>query len=172
MLPSTIREKVEAVIHVYDLLLLLIYFHSRDVNLNLLLQRRHVNHFLLQFHWFVYFITSLGVLLFCDNREFENLRRLLQRKRHNNLELLISLSVLRLFHVVQNRQSTLSFASHEWLSCKGRERKIYSCGFSLSSDPQIWTFHVVIWQTTSKNCTKGRVARAAQIFFLVQSIKS
>ena len=33
-------------------------------------------------------------------------------------------------------------------------------------------FHVVIWQTTAKNCTKKRAARAARLFFLIQPIKS
>ena len=32
--------------------------------------------------------------------------------------------------------------------------------------------HVVIWQTTSKYCTKVRAARAARLFFLLQPIKS
>ena len=45
-------------------------------------------------------------------------------------------------------------------------------GLVLSSDPQIRKFHGVIWQTTSKNSTKGRAARAARFFFLIQPIKS
>ena len=32
--------------------------------------------------------------------------------------------------------------------------------------------HVVIWQTTSKNCTKVRAARAARLLFLIQPIRS
>ena len=39
----------------------------------------------------------------------------------------------------------------------------------------LWTeteFHVVIWQTKSKNCTKVRAARAARLFFVIQSIRS
>ena len=47
------------------------------------------------------------------SREFKKLRRLLQRKRHVQIELSIRLSVLRLFqvgHAVQNRRSALSFA--------------------------------------------------------------
>ena len=32
-------------------------------------------------------------------------------------------------------------------------------------------FHVVIWQTSSQNCTKGHAARAARSFFFVQPIK-
>ena len=31
-------------------------------------------------------------------------------------------------------------------------------------------FHVAVWQTTSKNCTKKRAARAARLFFLLQPI--
>ena len=30
----------------------------------------------------------------------------------------------------------------------------------------------VIWQNTSKNCTKVRAARAARLFFLIQPIRS
>ena len=41
---------------------------------------------------------------------------------------------------------------------------------ALSSEPQIGKFHVVVRQTTSKNCTKGRAARAARLFFLFQTI--
>ena len=33
-------------------------------------------------------------------------------------------------------------------------------------------FHVVIWQTTSENCTKERAPRAARLSFLIQPIKS
>ena len=35
-----------------------------------------------------------------------------------------------------------------------------------------WKFHVVVWQTTSKNRAKKRAPRAAWLFFLVQPIKS
>ena len=42
---------------------------------------------------------------------------------------------------------------------------------ALSSEPQMGKFHVVDWQTTSKNSTKKRVARAARLFFLIQPIK-
>ena len=79
------------------------------------------------------------------NRKFKNLRPQLQRKRHIQIELCVKLSLLRLFHVghvVQNRRSALSLAWHEWLSCKGKEWKIYCCELALSSEPRIWTFHV------------------------------
>ena len=33
-------------------------------------------------------------------------------------------------------------------------------------------FHVVVWQTTSKHCTKERAAHAARLFLFVQPIKS
>ena len=32
--------------------------------------------------------------------------------------------------------------------------------------------NVVIWQNTSKNCTKVRAARATRLFFLIQPIRS
>ena len=57
-------------------------------------------------------------------REFKKQRRLLQRKRHNKIELCVRLSVLRLFqvgHVVKNKRSALSLAWQEWLSSKGRQ---------------------------------------------------
>ena len=56
--------------------------------------------------------------------EFKKLRRLLQRKRHIKKQLCVRLNVSRLFqvgHVVQNKRSALSFAWHEWFSCKGKE---------------------------------------------------
>ena len=37
---------------------------------------------------------------------------------------------------------------------KSREEKIHCYGLTLSSEPRVLQFHVVIWQTTSKNCTK------------------
>ena len=30
-----------------------------------------------------------------------------------------------------------------------------------------WTLEIVIWQATSKNCTKPRAACAARLFFLI-----
>ena len=68
----------------------------------------------------------------------------------------IRLRVLRLFHqvghVVQNRQSVHSHVWHEslWFSCKGKEWKIYCSGLALSSESQMWNFHVVVWQSASK----------------------
>ena len=34
------------------------------------------------------------------------------------------------------------------------------------------TLEIVLWQATSKNCTKQRAARAAGLFFLIQPIRS
>ena len=122
---------------------------------------------------------SLPLLLKLPIRELKKLRRQLQGKRHNNIELCVKLSLLRLFHVdhvVQNRRSALSRAwheCHEWFSCKGKEGKIYCCELPLSSEPQIWKFPVVVWQTSSKHCTKKRAARAERLlFFFIQPIKS
>ena len=110
-----------------------------------------------------------------DSGEFKKLRRQMQRKRHIKIELWVKLSLLRLFHfgrVVQNRRSALSLARHKWFSCKGKNWKIYCCELALSSKPQIWKFHVVVWQTTSKHCIKKRAARVARLFFFIQPIKS
>ena len=109
------------------------------------------------------------------NREFKKLWRQLQRKRHIKIELCVKLSLLQLFHVdhiVQNTRIALSLAWYERFSCKGKEWKIYCCELALSSEPQIRKFHVVVWQTTSKHCTKKRAARAARLFFFIQPIKS
>ena len=95
--------------------------------------------------------------LLVNIREFKKLRRLLQRKRHIKIELCFLLSVLRLFHVchaIRNRRSALLFAWLEWYLCQGREWKIYRCGLALSSEPQIWKIHGVLWQTTSKIAPK------------------
>ena len=114
----------------------------------------------------------------CHNlkiRELKKLRRQLQGKRRLKTELCVKLSLLRLFHVdhvVQNGRSAIPLACHEWFSCKGKEGKIYCCELPLSSKPQIRKFPVVVWQTTSKHCTKKRAARAARLFFFIQPIKS
>jgi len=100
-------------------------------------------------------------------REFKKLRLLLQQKRHIKIELWVWLSILRLFHVdhvVQNRRTALSVAWYQWFSRKGKEWKIYCCELALSSEPQIWKFHIVFWQTMSKHCTKEHAARAANYF--------
>ena len=88
------------------------------------------------------------------------------------IELSVRLSVLRLFHVgnvVQNRRSAPLLAWHEWFWCNSKEWKIYCCGLALSSEPQIWKFHAVIWQTTSKKWTKTLPACVARLFFLHKS---
>ena len=77
--------------------------------------------------------------------------------------------------VVRSRRSVLSLAWHELFSCIGKEWKIYCCGLALSSKVQIWKFHVVVWQTTSKIAPKSRAARAARAarsFFFRQPIIS
>ena len=109
-----------------------------------------------------------------DIREFKKLRGQLRGKRHIKIELCVKLSLLWLFHVdhvAQNRRSALPLAWHEWFSCKGKEWKIYCCEVPLSSEPQLWKFLFVAWQTTSKHCTKKRAARAAQLFYFIQPIK-
>ena len=68
-------------------------------------------------------------------------------------------------------QSTLQMDCYRRHWGKGRDWKIYCCVSTLSFKP-FWKSHVVIWQTTSKNCTKVRAARAARLFFLIQPIKS
>ena len=118
----------------------------------------------------------------CEDHIFIRLLQL-QRKRHIKIELCIEVfcdySILvalsKLFHigrVVQNRRSALSLVWHEWFSCKGEVWKIYCCELAWSSEPQIWKFHVVVWQTTSKHCIKKRTGSAAQLFFFIQPIKS
>ena len=47
------------------------------------------------------------------------------------------------------------FVWHEWFSRKGREWKIYRCGLALSSEPQVWKFHALFWQTTSNIAPKS-----------------
>ena len=114
-------------------------------------------------------LPSTSCLLKFPNRELKKLRRQLQGKRLIKIELCVMLSLSRLFHVdhvVQNRRSALSLARYEWFSCKGKVWKIYCCELPSSTEPQIWKFPVVVWQTTSKHCTKKRAARAARLFFL------
>ena len=75
--------------------------------------------------------------------------------------------LLQVGHVVQHKQSILLLAWYEWFSCESREIHINCCGHALSLEPQRWKFHVVIWQTKSKNCTNERAAR---LFFLIPPI--
>ena len=50
----------------------------------------------------------------------------------------------------------------------------YCClRFTLSLKRSIWEFHDAIWETSAKkNCTRMRAASAAQLFFLIQPIRS
>ena len=76
-------------------------------------------------------------------------RRPLQWKRLIKIELCVWLSVVQLSqvgHVVQNRQSALSLAWHEWFSCKGEEWNINCCGLASSSEPKIREFKKRPWQ--------------------------
>ena len=54
-----------------------------------------------------------------------------------------------------------------------RERmKVLLLQLALSSEPQKSKFHVVVWQTKSKNCAKKRAAREEWLLFFVQPIKA
>ena len=48
---------------------------------------------------------------------------------------------------------------------KAKTETFTAAGFALSLEPEIWKFHVVIWQATSKNCTKKLAAGAARLLF-------
>ena len=126
--------------------------------------------------------TTSFQTLYWDNPKETKLLRLGNLRSYDGncnenvtLKLNFALSLLRLFHVdhvVQNTGIALSLAWCETFSCKGKEWEIYYCDLPLSSEPQIWKFHVVVWQTTTKPCTKKRAARAARLFFFIQPIKS
>ena len=75
-------------------------------------------------------------------------------------------------HALQNTRSALSRAWNQWFPSKSKEWKIFRCRFALSTEPQIWKFHVIVWPTTSKHCIKKRATRAARLFFLIQPMKS
>ena len=98
---------------------------------------------------------------------------------HENLTLKLNFALSSVFCdysmlVTLNKIGEVRFRllGHEWFSCKGKEWKIYCCELALSSEPQIWKFHAVVWQTTSKHCTKMRAACAARLFLFIQPIKS
>ena len=87
-------------------------------------------------------------------REFKNLRRLLQRKCHNKIELCVWLSGLRLFYVnnvAQNRRS-VSFACLARMVFLQRHRLK---GLLLRARVVVRQFPVVVWQTTSKHAPKS-----------------
>ena len=69
-------------------------------------------------------------------------------------------------HVVQNRQSALSLAWHEWFSKERQRMK----DLLLRARVVVRTSNVNIWQTSSKCCTKKRASRAAQLFVFIQPI--
>ena len=93
------------------------------------------------------------------------IRRKLQRKHHFKIELCDWSSVLRSFYVcyvVKNGRGALLLASR--FVKKAKNERFTAAGS--------YCRHVVVWQTTSKICTKKRAAREARLFFLIQPIKS
>ena len=68
------------------------------------------------------------------------------------------------------------------LFCRGRHGLVRKCVPHVQHDYFLlcvhvvvktlnWKFHVVVWLTTSKNCSKVRAARAARLFFPTRPIK-
>ena len=55
-------------------------------------------------------------------------------------------------YIVRNWWSAVTFDLRKQFSCQGRKRKIFCWGVTLLSEPQIWTFYIIICQTMSKNC--------------------
>ena len=129
-------------------------------------------------HSLKYFATknSFEAKSVLSNREFKKLRRLWQRKRHFKMTLCVRLSALQLF----NRLVTLYKISELHLLLLGTKgfhanakNKIFTAaGLALSSEPQKRNYHVVVWQTTTKNFTKKSAPLAARLFSLIQPIKS
>ena len=101
-----------------------------------------------------------------NSREIKKLRRQLQGKSQIKIDYSTLITLCKIggepFRLLGTNEKT-------W---KGKEWKIYCCELPLSSEPQIWKFRVVVWQTTSKHCTKKRATPTARLFFLIQPIKS
>ena len=79
------------------------------------------------------------------------------KKRHFKIELLIKLSVSRLFHVhhvVQNRRSPLSLARHEWFS--RNERFTYCSGLVLGESVDMSTDISVEHRSTYRPICRSR----------------
>ena len=55
---------------------------------------------------------------------------------------------------------------------KAENAKFTAAGWLCHQRPPIRKVHVVVWQTTSKNFTEKRAARAARLFYLIKPIKS
>ena len=107
-------------------------------------------------HWWMHLPSTNGV----PNREWKKPQQLLQW----NCGIKIELSVCVFFHVghmVHNRQHVLSLACNKWFASKGREWKIYCCGFVMLPECQIWNSHITIWQSAKKKkCTKRHASCA------------
>ena len=92
------------------------------------------------------------------------------------IELCIRLNVLRLLHVgrvARNSRGVLLLAWQKWFSCKGREWNIHCCGLALSWEPQIWQFHVVIWQLDCVKKLHQKACRTyARLLLFIRPIKS
>ena len=74
------------------------------------------------------------------HREVKKLGRQLQRELRIKRELCVTVTSLAIIpcwsRCAKIDVSTLSFALHEWFSCKGKERKIYCSELALSSESQ------------------------------------
>jgi len=109
-------------------------------------------------------------------REFKRLRRLRQRKCHIKIIVCVGLSVLQLLRVLVMLFKIGPVFFHligtNSFHAKEKNGRFTAAGSRLSSEPQKWKFHVLVWQTTSNDGTKKRATRAARLFFLIQAIKS
>ena len=65
---------------------------------------------------------------------------------------------------MRNKRSALLLAWHEWFSRRGKEWKIYSSGFALSSEPQIWKFTSSFGELLQRIAPKS-VAREQRDYF-------
>ena len=87
----------------------------------------------------------------------------------------LDLSVLRLLlvgHDVQMGEVYFRLPGTNGLHAKAKIERFTAAGSRCRQNLKNEYYHVVVWQTTSKYCTKKRASRAARLFFFIQSIKS
>ena len=123
----------------------------------------------IQIHIHVYSLSRI--------REFKKLRRLLQRKRHVNIELFVRLSVFTIIpclsrYTKQVKCTSVCLVRMVFKFTWGQRMKnllLRACVVVRTSNMKISRRPLADYV---KNCTKKRAARAARLFFLIQPIKS
>ena len=100
----------------------------------------------------------------------KKLRRLLQRERHIKIELCVRVlcDYFKLVTLYKLGEVYFLLLGTNSFHVKAENEIFTAAGSCCRQNLKYENFtHVVVWKTTSKNCTKERAARVARLLFLI-----